>query len=184
MIGTLWYDLRYGARVLLKNPGFTLIIVFTLALGIGANTAIFSIVYAVLLRPLPFPEPDRLVVVWNTAPQYGYSQFPVAYGTVIDISEQNQVFESRDVCCHHGTADRGRLAGLLDSGPASDESRSDDRSSMRVNRIRTRRSYAEPMARPALRRANVIEGAQLHFNCCDHPCAGRWREHGDLQCRV
>src|SRR5215475_10728495 len=93
MMQTLWKDLRYGARILTKKPGFTLIVIITLALGIGANTAIFSIVNAVLLRPLPFPEPDRLVVVWNTAPQYGYPQFPIAYGTVIDISEQNQVFE-------------------------------------------------------------------------------------------
>jgi putative ABC transport system permease protein len=92
-MNALLLDLRFGARMLLKNRGITLIIVITLALGIGANTAIFSIVDAVLLRPLPFPEPDRLVVVWNTAPQYGYSQFPIAYGTVIDISEQNRVFE-------------------------------------------------------------------------------------------
>jgi putative ABC transport system permease protein len=88
---TLWQDLRYGARMLLKKPGFTLIVVVTLALGIGANTAIFSAVDALLLRPLPFPGADQLVMVWENDTQEGNSRNPVAPANFVDWRKQQRV---------------------------------------------------------------------------------------------
>ena len=74
------HDLRYALRALRKQPLFTLVAVLTLTLGIGANTAIFSLLYQVLLRPLPYPDADRLVFVWNMYPLMGLprraSRFP------------------------------------------------------------------------------------------------------------
>lgn len=89
---TFFQDLRYGFRMLRKNPGLTLVAVVTLALGIGANTAIFSIVNATLLRPLPFSEPQRLVWVWDVQPNYGNA--PSSYPEFLDWRNRNQVFES------------------------------------------------------------------------------------------
>ncbi len=90
---TLIQDLRYGVRMLLKQPGFTLIAVLTLALGIGANTAIFSVVNAVLLRPLPYAEPERLVAVWETNKKNPAGKSSVSYPNFFDWRTQNKSFE-------------------------------------------------------------------------------------------
>jgi putative ABC transport system permease protein len=90
---TLLQDLRYGARILLKKPGFTLIAVLTLALGIGANTAIFSVVNAVLLRPLPYAEPGRLVALWESNAKRSESREAISYPNFFDWRAQGKSFE-------------------------------------------------------------------------------------------
>jgi putative ABC transport system permease protein len=88
----MFQDLRYGVRMLVKNPGFTFVAVLTLALGIGANTAIFSIVNAVLLQPLPFSEPDRLVWTWGNI-RNGGNRASVSPLDYLDYRAQNTTFE-------------------------------------------------------------------------------------------
>lgn len=90
---SLLKDIRYDVRSLLKHRAFTCIAVLTLALGIGANTAIFSLVNAVLLRALPFPDPDGLVMVWEDASFAGFPRNTPAPANYADWKSQNQVFE-------------------------------------------------------------------------------------------
>ncbi|MCA1838224.1 MAG: ABC transporter permease, partial [Actinobacteria bacterium] len=90
----LWQDLRYGLRMLVKNPGFTAVAVIALALGIGANTAIFSVVNTVLLRPLPYKDPERLVMVFEDSRAHGFPRDTPTAANYIDWRDQNHVFES------------------------------------------------------------------------------------------
>ena len=106
-MGTLSQDLRYGLRVLAKNPGFTVVAVLTLALGIGANTAIFSVVNAVLLRPLPYPESDRLVRL--TMQTIGDRRDYLTIPEFKSWKDQSSVFES--VAAHRWYSDRGLESG-------------------------------------------------------------------------
>src|SRR5713226_6671487 len=94
MSSPILQDLRNALRILARNRGFAAVSLVTLALGIGANTAIFSIVRAVLLRPLPFASPERLVTVWERNPKEGYEQNPPAAGNLAEWKAQNHVFES------------------------------------------------------------------------------------------
>src|SRR2546427_1270796 len=101
-------DLRLAFRQLLKNPGFTAVAVLTLALGIGANTAIFSFVNAVLLRPLPYRAPGELVNVWESEPGRGIPQSTVSYADFLDWREQAKGFAATE-------------PGLLFAPPATDQ---------------------------------------------------------------
>ena len=113
-VETLWQDLRYSGRMLLKHPGFTLIAVITLALGIGANTAIFSIVNAVLLRPFPYHAPEQLVTLGEFVPRGS-----VSYPNFVDWRAQSTVFESASAVRSNenynftGAGEPERLSGRL-----------------------------------------------------------------------
>src|SRR5262245_5708464 len=94
----MFQDLRFSLRMLLKNPGFTLVAMLTLAVGIGANTAIFSVVNAVLLRPLPYQDPDRLAMLWTDDPKHDIHEEGVSYPNFLDWRGQNKLFTDMAIC--------------------------------------------------------------------------------------
>src|SRR5215218_6528361 len=117
-MNTLLQDIRFGLRMLLKSPGVSIVATIALALGIGANTAIFSVVNAVLLRPLPFPDADSLVALFETDTQRGLQRGSHSYPNFFDLRSQNTVFER--VACYHsadyimtGRGEPARLQGSV-----------------------------------------------------------------------
>ena len=99
-MNTLLQDIRFGLRMLLKSPSISIVATIALALGIGATTAIFSVMNAVLLRPLPFPDPDSLVALYETDAQRGLVRGSHSYPNFMDMRAQNTVFEN--VASYHG----------------------------------------------------------------------------------
>ncbi|HEX5965648.1 MAG TPA: ABC transporter permease, partial [Pyrinomonadaceae bacterium] len=93
-MSSFWRDIRYGARMLIRKPGFTIVAVLTLALGIAATTATFTVVDAVLLRKLPVTDPDRVVVIHNQLPKLNLPRSPVSAPHYLDYSRQTDAFES------------------------------------------------------------------------------------------
>jgi predicted permease len=119
-MGSFFQDLRYGTRMLTKKPGFTTVAVLTLALGIGANSAIFSVVNAVLINPLPYQSPERLTQFWETNPAKRWTEAPIAPANLFDWQGQNQSFE--DIAAYMGTDKRGPgLTGLQLTGGSEPE---------------------------------------------------------------
>src|SRR6202049_2986055 len=119
----VFQDLRYAMRQLRRSLGFTVVAMITLALGIGANTAIFSVVNGALLRPLAFKEPDRLAHVWHVPPAKsfpGMTTFPVSAANYLDCKSQNQVVENMAIYTYHGfTLTGGEKPEQVDAGAVS-----------------------------------------------------------------
>ncbi len=116
LFDSLLQDLRFGLRMLRKNPGFTAAATLTLALGIGANTAIFSAVYSLLLKPLPYPDPERLVFLWCRQPSRGIPELPPSIPDYLDWQKQLHSFDAiagfwgAEFAINHGSDSRRVLA--------------------------------------------------------------------------
>ncbi len=115
---TFWQDIRYGVRMLMKAPSFSIVATIALALGIGANTAIFSVVNAVLLRPLPFANADQLMMVWETDATRGMKRGSSSYPNFADWRTQNSVFEHMSSFYNNdfiftGQGDSARVQGVV-----------------------------------------------------------------------
>ena len=93
-MSTLWQDLRFSFRSFAKSPGFTMVVVMTLALGIGANTAIFSVLNAAVLRPLPYQDPDRLVMVFTFFPGMQEDSFPMSAPEFLEYKAMTGSYEA------------------------------------------------------------------------------------------
>jgi putative ABC transport system permease protein len=151
-MNTLWQDLRYGARMLIKKPGFTFIAIITLALGIGANTAIFSVVYAVLLRPLPYQEPERLTLLWTKLDKIGLEQNWISEPEVLDFREQSDLFESFGVV--FGSA--FILTGAGEPEQLSGAQISSNFFSVLGTRLKAGRDFAPDEEKPGAQRVAII----------------------------
>src|SRR5689334_15076129 len=113
---TFLQDIRYAIRTLRRSAALSLVIVVSLAIGIGANTAIFSVVNALLLKPLPYPDPDRLAVLWLRSPGINIPQDLPSPGQFIDVRSENRSFEEMSIFQGRHAADaRGRATRRRDS---------------------------------------------------------------------
>src|ERR1700679_1512625 len=104
----MWNDIRYALRGFRRSPLFALVAVLSLAIGIGANSAIFSVVNGLLLRPLPYPDPDRLAVLWLRSPGINIPQDWPSPGQYIDLQNENRSFEEMSI----SQGNTGTLLGL------------------------------------------------------------------------
>ena len=157
----LWRDLRYGARMLLKNPGFTLIVALTLSLGVGANTAMFSIIHAVLLRPLPYKDAGRLVAVFaSPAGRAQTSKVFVSYQAFKEWKLHSRSFEQLEACTW--AAESGKI--LLGHGAAQ-----------RVLSIPVTSGYFSLLGVPAAQ-GRTFEAQDLKMECAVVLSHGFWKD--------